>query len=149
MHGNMGAVVEYGASVQRDVFYGHGVEVTLPEPDAFLKVKETLTRVGYQTQPGVLDQPCFILHKRGQYAIVHHLELLQLDGSDVWPEDVGEALATRNTIASLLEQWGLVEIVDPRSVQAPRVQVGRLKIVPFKAKSEWKLNPLYHIGRKR
>jgi hypothetical protein len=139
----------YKDAYVEDVFNGHGVEVTLPDADAFLKIKETLTRVGIQSRPGQLDQPCYILHKRGHYAIVHHLELRQLDGELVDLHELEDAMAVRNTITSLLEQWGLVDVADESAVQSPRVPVGRLKIVPHRAKGEWVLNPLYIIGKKR
>lgn len=143
----MTATAEKWAPV--DVFNGFGVEVTLPDQEAFLKVKETLTRVGIQRDGNVLDQPCYILHKRGHYAIIHFLELAQMDGMLVDPMDVDDAIAIRNTVASLLDQWGLVSIVDDEEVRSPRVSVGRLRIVPHKAKGEWNLNALYEIGRKR
>lgn len=145
-------------TVETDVFGGHGVEVRLPDADAFLKVKETLTRVGLQTEPGQLDQPCFILHKRGRYAIVHHLELRQLDGERVDPDDVARMLAVRNTVAGLLDQWGLVEVIDEAALDADQAPVRSarhgspsacVEIVPHKAKSQWALNPLYQIGRGR
>lgn len=132
-----------------DVFSGYGVEVALPDADAFLKVKETLTRVGIATNPGVLDQPCFILHKKGRYAIVHYLELRTMDREfDEIDDDLYEYMdAVRNTVATLLDQWNLVEIIDePPVVKAP---VSDLKIVPHKMKGQWKLNPLYEIGRRR
>jgi hypothetical protein len=124
------------------------VEVTLPTADNFLKVKETLTRIGISSKTeNKLWQSCHILHKRGKYYIVHFKELFLLDGleTDFSDSDRGR----RNTIASLLEQWGLVEIVDKERVKEPSCPINHFKILPFSQKEGWELIPKYRIGTKR
>jgi hypothetical protein len=121
------------------------VEVTLPSPDNFLKVKETLTRIGISSKTEKkLYQSCHILHKRGKYYIVHFKELFMLDGleNDFSDSDKGR----RNTIANLLEQWGLVKIVNPTITKDPACPISHFKILPFGEKKEWKLIPKYRIG---
>ena len=132
---------------ESDVFRGYGVEVDLIEYNNFLKVKETLTRVGMLGDgENILNQPCFLLHKKGRYAIMHYNELLNLDGLQT---AIPEAdLGVRNTIACLLEQWGLVVVMDADDVLFPRASLNQMKIVPFRYKSEYSLNPLYDIGKK-
>jgi hypothetical protein len=122
------------------------LEVILSEPDDFLKVRETLTRIGVPSRrEQKLFQSCHILHKQGRYFIVHFKELFLLDGkkSNLDKSD----LERRNTIATLLSDWGLVTIVDPSQCTecAPLRQI---KIVSFKEKSEWELCPKYNIGNK-
>ena len=122
------------------------VEVTFSEPDDFLKIKETLTRIGVSSRKEkVLYQSCHILHKRSKYYIVHFKELFALDGlgTDISVNDFGR----RNTIATLLEEWGLLKIVNPDMVIEPRVPISQIKILPFKEKNEWELIPKYHIGK--
>jgi len=132
---------------ESDVFRGYGVEVDLIEYDNFLKVKETLTRVGMLGDgENILNQPCFLLHKKGRYAIMHYNELLNLDG--IQTEITEDDLGVRNTIACLLEQWGLVVVMDADDVLFPRASLNQMKIVPFRYKSEYILNPLYDIGKK-
>ncbi len=128
-----------------DVFDGHGVEIALPESDAFLKIRETLTRVGLLEGENRLSQPCFILHKKGRYAIMHSSELRSMDGEPVRTTD--EDVAIRNRVAKLLEDWGLAEILDVAT--EPKAPVHALKIVPHKFKHEYVLAPQYEIGRKR
>ena len=130
---------------ESDVFRGYGVEVDIIEDKNFLKIKETLTRVGHLIEDTV-QQPCFLLHKKGNYAILHHHELLNLDGVpvDITEEDIG----IRNTISCLLEQWGLINIIYQDDVAFPRVATSALKIVPFRYKKEYTLVPLYEIGKK-
>lgn len=121
------------------------LEVTLAEPDDFLKVKETLTRIGVASKKDrKLYQSCHILHKQGRYFIVHFKELFLLDGKKSNLE-VGD-IARRNTIATLLSDWGLIDIVhgQPQAL-APLRQI---KILPFKEKSSWELCPKYNIGLK-
>jgi hypothetical protein len=121
------------------------VEVTLPSPDNFLKVKETLTRIGISSKTEKkLYQSCHILHKRGKYYIVHFKELFMLDGleNDFSDSDKGR----RNTIANLLEQWGLVKIVNPTITKDPACPISHFKILPFGEKKEWELIPKYRIG---
>lgn len=123
------------------------VEVTLAKPDDFLKVKETLTRIGISSKAEKkLHQSCHILHKRGKYYIVHFKELFALDGL---PSSIDEAdIARRNTIATLLDEWSLVKLVDPTKIQDVTAGLGQIKIIPYKEKGEWELVPKYHIGKK-
>lgn len=123
------------------------VEVSLSHPDDFLKVKETLTRIGVASkrEPTTLYQSCHILHKRGKYYIVHFKELFILDGksndTDFTPDDIGR----RNTIALLLSDWGLLSLVDP-SVCTHRSSLRSIKIIPHRDKALWSLVPKYAIG---
>jgi hypothetical protein len=122
------------------------LEVTLTEPDDFLKVRETLTRIGVASRKeNKLFQSCHILHKQGRYFIVHFKELFMLDGkkSNLELSDIQR----RNTIATLLADWGLVEIQNPEVAQdcAPMRQI---KIIGFKEKDDWELCPKYNIGNK-
>jgi hypothetical protein len=121
------------------------LEVILEEPDDFLKVRETLTRIGVASRKeNKLFQSCHILHKQGRYFIVHFKELFLLDGKKSNLED--NDLLRRNTIATLLADWGLVKIVDKSKVSecAPMRQI---KIIPFKDKDKWELCPKYNIGK--
>lgn len=120
------------------------VEVILEEPDDFLKVKETLTRIGVaSSREKKLFQSCHILHKQGRYFIVHFKELFLLDGkkSTLELKDVQR----RNTIATLLSDWGLVEIVNPEMVK-DCIPVREIKIISYRVKNEWKLEAKYAIG---
>lgn len=129
-----------------DIFEGLGVEVRLKGEEDFLKVKETLTRIGVSSKSEKkLYQSCHILHKRGRYAIMHFKEMFVLDGldSDMSTDDLGR----RNTIVKLLVEWGLVEAVDPVKYAEPQLSLARLKIIPHKEKKEWTLIPKYHIGK--
>ncbi len=122
------------------------LEVSLNEPDDFLKVRETLTRIGVASRKEKkLFQSCHILHKQGRYFIVHFKELFLLDGkkSNLEEGDV----ARRNTIATLMSDWGLVTIQDENKAQ-PLSPLRQIKIIPFKDKQEWELCPKYNIGRK-
>jgi hypothetical protein len=124
------------------------VEVLLKEPDDFLKIKETLTRMGISShRDGVqsLFQSCHILHKQGRYFIVHFKELFMLDGKFA---DFTEAdLQRRNTITTLLSDWGLLEILDLSRIQNT-MSLKQIKIIPFKEKSNWSLITKYTIGNK-
>lgn len=123
------------------------VEVTLKQPDDFLKVKETLTRIGVASKKSnTLFQSCHILHKQGKYYIVHFKELFALDGkpSDFTEEDQSR----RNTIANLLEEWELLDIVNPEKV-ANAGSLSTIKVIPFNQKSEWELVAKYNIGKKK
>jgi len=124
------------------------VEVRLVNEDDFLKVRETLTRIGVASKKDqTLFQSCHILHKQGRYYIVHFKELFALDGK---PTDFAESdIGRRNSIANLLAEWGLVEVVSPQSILEPRVPISQIKILPFKEKDEWELVPKYNIGKKR
>jgi hypothetical protein len=129
-----------------DIFSGLGVEVTLEEKDDFLKVRETLTRMGVSSRKdNKLFQSCHILHKRGRYSIMHFKELFILDSleSDISDSDI----ARRNTIVNLLDEWGLLDIVDIDSCQEPKASLGQIKIIPHRDKSDWELIPKYHIGK--
>lgn len=123
------------------------LEVTLQKPDDFLKVRETLTRIGVSSRTEKkLWQSCHILHKKGKYYIVHFKEMFALDDlpTSINTEDIGR----RNTIACLLEEWGLVKIVDKAKI-VDKVPLNKIKILPFKEKNEWELCPKYHIGRSK
>lgn len=123
------------------------VEVLLCEKDDFLKVKETLTRIGIASKKEkVLYQSCHILHKQGKYYIVHFKELFALDGkeSDFSENDI----ARRNTIARLLEDWELVDIVNKDLIKDPTVSLSQIKILSHKEKDDWELIPKYNIGKK-
>ncbi len=129
-----------------DIFEGLGVEVHLKTEEDFLKVKETLTRIGVSSkQDKKLYQSCHILHKRGRYAIMHFKEMFILDGleSDMSIDDLGR----RNTIVKLLVDWGLVNAVDATKFAEPQLSLARLKIIPHKEKKDWQLIPKYHIGK--
>ena len=122
------------------------LEIQLNESDDFLKIRETLTRIGISSRKDkTLYQSCHILHKRGKYYIVHFKELFALDGleSNFSHND----LARRNRIAILLEEWGLREIVNSDKCQVPVAPMGQIKILPHREKKNWKLQPKYHIGR--
>jgi hypothetical protein len=129
-----------------DIFDGLGVEIRLKNKEDFLKVKETLTRIGVSSKKDKkLFQSCHILHKRGRYAIMHFKEMFLLDGldSDISDDDT----ARRNTIVRLLVEWGLVEAIDSDEYAEPQLSLARLKIIPHNQKNEWQLIPKYHIGK--
>ena len=124
------------------------IEVRLGEEDDFLKVRETLTRIGVASRKdSTLYQSCHILHKQGKYYIVHFKELFALDGkpSNFSDEDKGR----RNTIAQLLSDWGLIAVVEPENIKAPVTPLSQIKILPFKEKDQWTLVTKYNIGRKK
>ena len=121
------------------------LEVVLNEPDDFLKVRETLTRIGVASRKDKkLFQSCHILHKQGRYFIVHFKELFMLDGKKANLElnDVER----RNTITTLLSDWGLVEIQNATNLKCAPLR--QIKIIPFKEKAQWELCPKYNIGNK-
>tara|TARA_Y100000114_G_scaffold149057_1_gene162762 strand:+ start:241 stop:654 length:414 start_codon:yes stop_codon:yes gene_type:complete len=123
------------------------LEVTLNEPDDFLKVRETLSRIGVASRKdNKLYQSCHILHKQGRYFIVHFKELFLLDGKKSNLEE--NDLARRNTIATLISDWGLVSIDNKETVQ-PLAPLRQIKIIPFKEKNNWELCPKYNIGNVR
>ena len=124
------------------------VEVRLPDPQAFLKVKETLTRIGVASKKDkTLYQSCHILHKQGHYYLVHFKEMFLLDGktTDFSEEDRGR----RNTIANLLAEWELVSLVDPDKSKEPLTPLNRIKIISYSEKPEWNLVAKYSLGKKR
>lgn len=126
------------------------VEVFLPQPDDFLKVKETLTRIGVASRKDkTLFQSCHILHKQGHYYIVHFKELFLLDGkaSQTVFDDTDKA--RRNSIANMLAEWGLVVLTDPAKSAEPVATTAQITVLPFREKAEWKLVAKYEIGKKR
>jgi hypothetical protein len=123
------------------------LEVMLPEPDNFLKVKETLTRIGIASRKERrLYQSCHILHKQGRYFLVHFKELFALDGkeSNLTHNDVER----RNTVAILLQDWGLLKVLKPAEAE-PQASLSQIKVLAFKEKNEWELVPKYNIGKKK
>lgn len=124
------------------------VECILENPDDFLKVRETLTRIGVASRKDkIIYQSCHILHKQGRYYIVHFKELFALDGK---PTNFSENdQARRNTIANLLSEWGLIALVNPDSSSELVVPLNQLKILSFKEKDQWDLTAKYNIGSKR
>ena len=125
------------------------VEIILKEEDDFLKVRETLTRIGVASKKDkTLFQSCHILHKRGQYYLVHFKELFALDGKST---DISENdLSRRNAIAKLLEDWELIKIVDKNKVEnPPPIFLSQIKIISHKEKDDWELVAKYNIGSKK
>ena len=122
------------------------LEVNLNEPDDFLKVRETLSRIGVASSKSkTLYQSCHILHKQGKYYIVHFKELFALDGKDT---NISENdIARRNTIANLLSDWGLVKVPIGSSVES--APLSQIKVISFKEKNEWNLETKYNIGKKK
>lgn len=133
-----------------DLFRGYGVEITLPDDEAFLVVCETLTRLGIPSITKTekkLVQSCHILHKQGRYAIFHFRELYAFDGkaTEITEEDIGR----RNTIARLLGEWGLLKVSNPEAIKAPIIPVKQIKIIKASEKLDWILQVNYTIGRKK
>lgn len=124
------------------------LEVRLKKEDDFLKVRETLTRIGVASRKEKrLFQSCHILHKRGKYYIVHFKELFALDGK---PTDFDDSdLGRRNTIANLLAEWGLVEIVFPAKTIEPIAPLSQIKVISYSERSDWELVAKYNIGNKK
>jgi len=123
------------------------LEITLKKEDDFLKIRETLTRIGVASRKDkTLYQSCHILHKQGKFYIVHFKEMFALDNkpTNFTEEDLGR----RNTIAHLLEEWGLLDIVDDSKSDSPRTTLNQIKILPHKEKDDWTLVQKYNIGRK-
>lgn len=123
-------------------------EIELNEDEDFLKIRETLTRIGVASRKEkALYQSCHILHKRGKYYIVHFKELFSLDGkmSNFNENDLGR----RNTITNLLAEWGLLSLVDVNKTSDPVVPLGQIKIITHKDKGEWNLVAKYNIGNKK
>lgn len=122
--------------------------VTLPDPENFLKVKETLSRIGVASKKDkTLYQSCHILHKQGRYAIVHFKQLFLLDGkqSDFSEDDRGRL----NAIANLLDEWDLVDLVDKEKSSDPVAPLSQIKVIAHKEKNDWNLITKYNIGKKR
>jgi hypothetical protein len=133
-----------------DIFKGVGIEITLDDEDAFLKVRETLTRIGVSSRKEkVLYQSCHILHKQGRYVILHFKELFALDGK---PSTITENdLQRRNAIANLLEEWGLVKILseEKQRIKDDLAPIHQIKIISYREKDEWELLSKYTIGKKK
>ncbi len=124
------------------------VEVTLPSPDNFLKVRETLSRIGVASKKDkTLYQSCHILHKQGRYYIVHFKQLFLLDGKQ--SDFVEDDRARLNTIANLLAEWELVSLVDENKSAVPVAPLSQIKIISHKEKIDWNLVAKYNIGKKR
>ena len=123
------------------------VEVYLKNPEDFLKVKETLSRIGLASKKeNTLYQSCHILHKQGKYYIVHFKELFLLDGKNA---DFSEGdIARRNRIVNLLDEWDLIEQVELDKTEAPEAPLNQIKIIPFKEKDKWNLVTKYTIGNR-
>jgi|TARA_R100001377_G_scaffold16024_1_gene8131 hypothetical protein len=123
----------------------HMLEIGLKEPDDFLKVRETLSRIGVASRKErKLYQSCHILHKQGRYFIVHFKELFALDGKNTNLSE--NDIARRNTIANLLKDWGLINVIGDSSEVAPLSQI---KVLAFREKDEWTLETKYNIGKKK
>ena len=145
-------IIRKGSEMTESIYYDWTadsmLEVVLPEPDNFLKIRETLTRIGVASKKDrTLYQSCHILHKRGQYYVVHFKELFALDGkeTDITDND----LSRRNAIVNLLEDWGLLKIVNKEQTKTPEpIFLSQVKIISHKEKSEWQLVPKYNIGKK-
>lgn len=124
------------------------IEVTFEEEDDFLKIRETLSRIGVASKKDrKLYQSCHILHKQGRYYIVHFKELFALDGkpSNFSEEDIGR----RNTIANLMAEWGLLRLVDSKKSQQPVAPISQIKVLSYNEKEDWELITKYSIGTKR
>lgn len=128
-----------------DLFVGKGVEIKLNKPDDFLKIKETLTRIGIaSSKTNTLYQSCHILHKRGRYYIIHFKELFALDGK---PHNISvEDLQRRDAIANLLSRWKLCEVIGVIDMENDNMH--NLKIIAYSDKSKWKLESKYTVGKK-
>lgn len=133
--------------MEQDIFRGVGVEITLANPGDFLRIKETLTRIGISAKTDKrLYQSCHILHKQGRYVILHFKELFALDGkpTNITEEDLGR----RNTIARLLDEWNLCKVLEPESIEEPSTPISQIKIISYSEKAEWDLISKYSIGIK-
>jgi len=124
------------------------IEIRIKKDDDFLKIRETLTRIGVASRKDkTIYQSCHILHKQGRYYIVHFKELFALDGK---PSNFGmDDQARRNTIANLLAEWGLVELVNPVRTSDPTAPLSQIKVLPHREKDEWSLVAKYNIGNKK
>lgn len=124
------------------------VEVKIGEEEDFLKIKETLTRIGVASRKEkTLYQSCHIFHKQGRYYIVHFKEMFAIDGkpSNFTEEDKGR----RNKIIELLQDWGLIRVVEQQKIKEPIASIGQIKIINHKEKAEWNLEVKYNMGRKK
>ena len=133
--------------MSEDITNGLGVEIRLNDPNDFLKIKETLTRIGIASKKNkTLYQTCHILHKQGRYFIMMFKELFAMDGKSTNFSD--EDRERRNMIVRLLESWKLLIVIEPDKIQSTKMVVN-IKVIPFKEKAEWTLIPKYQIGTKR
>ena len=144
----VGEIVEAktGEQERMEAIVSSLVEIELVDPDNFLKVRETLTRVGVASRhENTLFQSCHILHKRKKYYLVHFKELFKLDGK---PTDITEDdLARRNAIANMLAQWNLIKIVDEEKTKKPEpAPISQIKVIKHGEKDQWNLKEKYHIG---
>lgn len=130
-----------------DIFRGVGIEVLLPNEDDFLKVRETLTRIGVSSRKDkILYQSCHILHKQGRYVILHFKELFELDGK---PSNMSDSdVQRRNAITKLLEDWGLIKIINQESLGNNIAPIHQIKIISYQEKEDWELISKYSIGKK-
>lgn len=124
------------------------IEVKLNEQDDFLKVRETLTRIGVSSRKEkILYQSCHILHKQGRYYLVHFKEMFALDGK---PSNISENdIQRRNAIAKLLEEWGLIEILNPQLMIDNIAPIHQIKIISYREKNDWELVSKYSMGKKK
>lgn len=131
-----------------ELFKGYGIPVLLDNEDSFLKIRETLTRIGVASRKEkTLWQSCHILHKQGFYHILHFKELFMLDGR---PSDLTENdIARRNTIALLLDDWGLLKVENKSIYEPTKVDLSQIKILTHKEKADWKLEYKYSVGSKK
>lgn len=131
-----------------DLFKGYGVEILLENEEAFLKIRETLTRIGVASRKERKLYPsCYILHKRGYYRIVHFKELFALDGR---PTNLSENdLARRNSIALLLQDWELLKLSNENLVRENTVDLGQIKILTHREKGDWEISHKYSIGSRK
>ncbi len=135
----------YIAEIIRDC-----IEVRLKTPDDFLKVKETLTRIGIASRKDrKLYQSCHILHKQGKYYIVSFKELFLLDGKSQQTKFDDGDRARRNAIANMLAEWKLIELVEPSKSAAPVLPMNQITVLPYREKGEWQLIPKYEIGKRK
>lgn len=131
--------------MEEEIIVKNFVEIKLNKSEDFLKIKETLTRMGIPSvKERKLFQSCHILHKRGKYYIVHFKELFKLDGKKTEIEE--EDIQRRNLICSLLEEWELIELVDKSKIE-DKLHIMKIKIIPFRQKDEWELITKYNIGK--
>ena len=134
--------------MEDNLFRGFGVKISFDDEDSFLKIKETLTRIGIASRKEKTLYPsCYILHKRGEYAILHFKELFALDGktSDISENDI----ARRNTIALLLQDWELLKIIDKKQIEENVVDMSQIKILTYKEKNDWNISHKYSVGAKK
>jgi len=124
------------------------IEVKIDGEESFLKIKETLTRIGVASRKeNKLYQSCHIFHKQGHYYIVHFKEMFLIDGK---PSNFSEEdMSRRNKIAELLQDWGLLKIVEPERIKNPIAPMNQIKVLNYKEKDQWTLEAKYQIGRKR